>query len=110
MLAIRRAGIPPGLYATLKHLATLHNPMFHRNENLRLSNWATLRFIRCYVEDLEHLKLPRGVTEQATALVEEAGSRLEIVDERPEPAPIDVTFEGRSGRFSSRRSNLRRSW
>jgi len=94
MLAIRRAGIPPGLYATLKHLATLHNPAFYKNENLRLSNHATPRFIRCYVEDLEHLYLPRGLVEQATAIVKEAGSRLLIVDERPEPATLDLTFAG----------------
>jgi len=94
MLAIRRAGIPPGLYATLKHLATLHNPTFHKNENLRLSNHATPRFIRCYVEDLEYLYLPRGLVEQATAIVEEAGSRLVIVDERPEPVPIELAFQG----------------
>ena len=94
MLAIRRAGIPPGLHATLKHLATLHNPEFHKNENLRLSNHATPRFIRCYVEDLEHLHLPRGLTEQATALVADAGSRLAIVDERVDPPTIDVRFTG----------------
>ena len=94
MLAIRRAGIPPGLYATLKHLATLHNPAFYKNENLRLSNHATPRFIRCYVEDLEFLYLPRGLVEQATGLVEEAGSRLVIIDERPEPEPLDLAFAG----------------
>jgi len=94
MLAIRRAGIPPGLYATLKHLATLHNSAFYKNENLRLSNHATPRFIRCYVEDLEHLFLPRGLVEQATGIVEEAGSRLVIVDVRPEPASLGLAFSG----------------
>jgi superfamily II DNA or RNA helicase len=94
MLAIRRAGIPPGLYATLKHLATLHNPAFYKNENLRLSNHATPRFIRCYVEDLEFLYLPRGLVDQATGIVEEAGSRLVIIDERPEPEPLDLSFAG----------------
>jgi superfamily II DNA or RNA helicase len=94
MLAICRAGIPPGLYATLKHLATLHNPEFHKNENLRLSNHATPRFIRCFVEDLEHLYLPRGLTERAVGLIEDAGSRLVIVDERAEPADMEVTFRG----------------
>ncbi len=94
MLAIRRAGIPPGLYATLKHLATLHNPAFYKNENLRLSNHATPRFIRCYVEDFEHLYLPRGLVEQATAIVDEAGSRLLIVDERPEPDSVNLEFAG----------------
>lgn len=53
MLAIRRAGIPPGLYASLKHLAVLHNSEFHKNEWLRMSNHAASRFIRCYAEDLE---------------------------------------------------------
>ncbi|MEX0659917.1 MAG: histone-like nucleoid-structuring protein Lsr2, partial [Egibacteraceae bacterium] len=94
MLAIRRAGIPPGLYASLKHLAVLHNPAFHKNERLRMSNHATPRFIRCYAEDLEHLYLPRGVTEAAAALVAEAGSRLEIHDVRSEPPPLEVTFTG----------------
>ncbi|HWB71538.1 MAG TPA: DEAD/DEAH box helicase family protein [Egibacteraceae bacterium] len=94
MLAIRRAGIPPSLYATLKHLAVLHNPEFHKNQQLRLSNHATPRFIRCYAEDLEHLRLPRGLTEAATKLIEEAGSRLEIVDARSEPARIEAAFAG----------------
>lgn len=94
MLAIRRAGIPPGLYASLKHLAVLHNPEFHKNERLRMSNHATPRFIRCYAEDLENLYLPRGVTEAAATLVAEAGSRLEVDDVRREPAPLEVTFMG----------------
>ncbi len=94
MLAIRRAGVPPGLYASLKHLAMLHNPEFHKHERLRMSNHATPRFIRCYAEDLEHLYLPRGVTEAAATLVAEAGSRLAVDDVRSEPAPLEVTFTG----------------
>jgi superfamily II DNA or RNA helicase len=94
MLAIRRTGVPPGVYATLKHLATLRNPAFEKNEDLRLSNHATPRFLRCYVEDLEHLHLPRGLVEQAAAIIAEAGSRLAVVDERTEPDAIDLTFRG----------------
>ena len=94
MLAIRRAGIPPGLLATLKHLAVLHNPEFHKNERLRISNHATPRFIRCYHEDVEHLFLPRGLTEAAGALVAKAGSRLDVVDERAEAAPVELAFRG----------------
>jgi superfamily II DNA or RNA helicase len=94
MLAIRRAGIPTGLYTTLKHLAMLPNPQFHKNQNLRLSNHATPRFIRCFEEDLEHLHLPRGLVEQAAALVAEAGSRLAVRDVRTEPSAIEFTFSG----------------
>jgi hypothetical protein len=94
MLAIRRAGIPPGLLATLKHLAVLHNPEFHKNERLRISNHATPRFIRCYDEDVEHLFLPRGLTDAAGALVSQAGSCLHVVDERVEPAAVELVFRG----------------
>ena len=104
MLAIRRAGIPPGLYATLKHLATLHNPTFHKNENLRLSNHATPRFIRCYAEDLEYLYLPRGLVDQVKAIVEEAGSRLLVIDERPNPRPSICPLTVSSGLRRSRLS------
>jgi superfamily II DNA or RNA helicase len=94
MLAICRTGIPPGLYATLKHLATLPNPAFEKNESLRLSNHATPRFLRCYVEGREHLHLPRGLVEQATSIIEDAGSRLAVIDERTEPDAIDLAFRG----------------
>ncbi len=94
MLAIRRAGIPPGLLASLKHLAVLHNPEFHKNEKLRISNHATPRFIRCYDEDVEHLFLPRGLTDAAGALVAKAGSCLRVVDERAEPAAVELAFRG----------------
>lgn len=94
MLAMRRAGLPPGLHASLKHLAVLSNPEFHKNQNLRLSNHATPRFVRCYEEDVEHLYLPRGLADQAAEIVEEAGSRLEVTDARPEPVPVDLGFAG----------------
>ncbi|MEO3779935.1 hypothetical protein ABGB16_24495 [Micromonospora sp. B11E3] len=92
MLAIRRAGLPASLLASLKHAASLANPEFYKNENLRLSNWNTPRFVRCYREDLEFLYLPRAMADKATELVAQAGSRLDITDRRADPPPIDVTF------------------
>jgi hypothetical protein len=80
MLAIRRAGLPPSLLASLKHLASLHNPQFYERQRMGFSVWNTPRFLRCYAETLEHLYLPRGVLDEAQALVKEAGSRLEITD------------------------------
>lgn len=103
MLAVRRAGLPPSLLASLKHMASLANPEFYKNENLRISNWKTPRFVRCYVEDFEFLYLPRAMAEKARDLVNAAGSRLEIVDRRPDPDRIDVRFVGslRSGQSSA---------
>ena len=95
MLAVRRAGLPPALHASLKHLATLPNPQFHRNQQLRLSNYATPRFIRCYEEDIDSLYLPRGLTDHAAEIVGQAGSRLVIEDRRPVPPAIAFTFTGK---------------
>lgn len=92
MLAIRRAGLPASLLASLKHAASLANPEFYKNENLRLSNWNTPRFVRCYTEDLEFLYLPRAMAHKAVELMAQAGSRLDITDRRADPPPIDVTF------------------
>ena len=94
MLAIRRAGLPPGLLASLKHLASLHNPQFYEKQRMGFSVWNTPRFLRCYTETLEHLYLPRGVLEEAQALVGEAGSHLEITDVRPQPGQLGVSFTG----------------
>jgi superfamily II DNA or RNA helicase len=86
MLAVDRIGLPPALIASLKHLASLHNPKFYENERLRFSNHDTPRFIRCYRESLGELLLPRGLEEQAGAIFRAAGSRLEVgTEERDLP-------------------------
>jgi superfamily II DNA or RNA helicase len=92
MLAMRRAGLPPSLLASLKHAASLANPEFYKNENLRISNWNTPRYVRCYAEDLEFLYLPRAMADKARDLVAQADSRLEITDRRADPPSIEVAF------------------
>ena len=91
-LAIERAGLPPALVASLKHLASLHNPIFYEKQRQRFSTWATPRFIRCYEEDLEWLHLPRGLIDEATELVRQAGSRLEVGDARPVSETVEFDF------------------
>ncbi len=81
-LAIFRAGLPPAFVAALKHLASIHNPKFYENEQLRFSNWDTPRFIQAYREDLEWIYLPRGLIERTTEVVTAVGSKLEISDRR----------------------------
>ncbi len=94
MLAVRRSGLPASLLASLKHASSLANPEFYKNENLRISNWNTPRFIRCYREDLEFLYLPRAMADKAQALITDAGSTLLITDRRAQPTPIEVNFVG----------------
>jgi superfamily II DNA or RNA helicase len=94
MLSIERAGLPPALTAALKHLGSIANPEFYEKQRMRFSTWNTPRFISCYQEDLEWLHLPRGLTEQVEQLVNQLGSRLNIVDDRPEHAQVGFRFAG----------------
>lgn len=91
-LAIARADLPPSLLAELKHLASLHNPLFYERQRLRLSTHQTPRLIRCYGEDLTHLHLPRGLLHQVEDAVANAGSRLVTDDRRPTHTQLPLAF------------------
>ena len=90
-LAIRKASLPPSLLAELKHLASLHNPLFYERQRLRLSTHQTPRLIRCYEEDLTHLHLPRGLLAQVEDAVR--ARRRPARDRRP---AADATSRSRS--------------
>ncbi len=96
-VSIARIGLPPSLVASLKHLASLHNPEYYEKERLRFSTFRTPRFVRCYWEDLEHLHLPRGLLPQCERIVSEAGSRLDVADKRPDPPRLELEFRGSLG-------------
>lgn len=93
-LAVDRVGLPPALLASLKHLASVHNPEFHQREQLRLSTWRVPRLIRRYDEDLDTLYLPRGLVDETAALIAAAGSSLDIDDARPVGPRHAFTFHG----------------
>lgn len=94
MLSIRRSGLPPAMVAGLKHLASISNPTFHEKERLRFSTWDTPRFIRCYREDLDWLSVPRGLIDPVCQLIANAGSELELTDNRTVLEAIDLEFNG----------------
>lgn len=75
--------LPPALLATLKHAATLANPVFYERQRRRASTWDTPRFLRTYDETISgDLVLPRGLRDRLTSIVEQAGSRVEFIDDR----------------------------
>jgi len=67
----------------LKHAASMPNPIFFERQRRRASTWDVPRFIRSYDETLDgDLILPRGLLTRLDSLITQAGSRLEILDQR----------------------------
>ncbi|MBV9871938.1 MAG: DEAD/DEAH box helicase family protein [Frankiaceae bacterium] len=91
-VAIERVGLPPALIASIKHAASLHDAEFYDRERRRMSTWGVPRFIRAYSEDIDWLDLPRGLLETVEKLVTDAGSKLDISDDRPVAEEIELTF------------------
>jgi hypothetical protein len=92
-ITVNGADLPPPLLATLKHAASMPNPAFYERQRRRASTWDTPRFLRSYDETLTgDLILPRGLLDRLTALVEQAGSRLELTDARDPGRPHTFGF------------------
>jgi superfamily II DNA or RNA helicase len=85
--------LTPALHATLKHAASMTNPLFYERQRLRMSTWDTPRFLRSYYETLDGgLVLPRGLADMAASLVEQAGSHLDVTDKRQAGEAREFTF------------------
>jgi superfamily II DNA or RNA helicase len=75
--------LTPATLATLKHAASMANPLFYERQRRQLSTWDAPRFLRSYDETLDGgLVLPRGLVDTVTRIVGEAGSRVDVADDR----------------------------
>jgi hypothetical protein len=96
MITVNGADLPPALLATLKHAASMPNPIFYERQRRRASTWDTLRFLRSYDETLNgDLVLPRGLYDRLGILITQAGSRLQITDQRSSGEPRAFEFTAR---------------
>ena len=116
------------MLATLKHAASMANPAFYDRQRRRMSTWDMPRFLHSYRRDARRrLVLPRGLLDVVATVVEEAGARLELGDERVAGEPqTDFAFTAGCARpaaarsptwqitiwacSSRRRARARRSW
>jgi hypothetical protein len=87
--------LTPSLAATLRHAASIPNPVFYERQRMRASTWNVPRFLYGFDETIDGgLILPRGLIGTISALAGEAGSHLEITDERSGGTRQEFTFTG----------------
>lgn len=92
-IRVEQAELTPGLAATLRHAASMHNPLFYERQRMRASTWNIPRFLHSYDETLDGgLILPRGMLDTVTSLADQADSRLDITDERSAGTQQEFTF------------------
>jgi superfamily II DNA or RNA helicase len=91
-IRLEQAELTPALAAALRHAASMHNPDFYERQRMRASTYNIPRFLHCYAETIDGgLVLPRGMLEAVTSLAAQAGSRLNVTDDRCPGGSQDLT-------------------
>jgi superfamily II DNA or RNA helicase len=91
-IRLEQAELTPGLAATLRHTASMHNPEFYERQRMRASTYNIPRFLHCYQETIDGgLILPRGMLDAVTSLATQSGSCLNITDDRSPGTRQDFT-------------------
>jgi hypothetical protein len=91
-IRLEQAELTPALAAALRHAASMHNPEFYERQRMRASTYNIPRFLHCYQETVDGgLILPRGMLDTVTSLAVQAGSRLNVADERSPGDSQDLT-------------------
>jgi superfamily II DNA or RNA helicase len=92
-ITVEGTDLSPALLATLKHAASMANPVIYERQRRRASTWDTPRYLRNYDETVAgDLVLPRGLLDRLRDLVQEAGGRLDLTDERSQGDPHTFNF------------------
>ncbi len=70
----------------------MHNPQFYEKQRMRASTWDIPRFLQFFDETVDGgLVVPRGMLATVTELAAQAGSKLDLADERAAGAPQGFT-------------------
>jgi hypothetical protein len=86
-IRVELADVTPALAASLRHAASMHNPQFYERQRMRASTWDIPRFLQFFETIDGGLIVPRGMLATVTELVAQAGSRLDLTDERRDGTP-----------------------
>jgi len=94
MLYIEKVGISHRGLNALKRLAAFRNPEFFKAQAMRLSTYGKPPIISCSEETPTYLCLPRGCETDVMDLLDEAGIKVEWLDQTCTGKIINVAFNG----------------
>lgn len=94
MVYIPKDGFSQRALNRLKRLASFKNPVFFRQQAMRLSTFGIPRIISCADETLEYLCLPRGCENDLSTELKSFDVTIQVKDHRNAGRPIDVEFNG----------------
>ena len=93
-LYIPKDGLNPGLRNRLLRVAAFQNPEFYAAQAMRLSTFGKPRVVACAEDHPHHIGLPRGCLGDVRAVLDNAGVRAVLRDERQAGTTLDVRFQG----------------
>jgi superfamily II DNA or RNA helicase len=94
MLFIPKAGISQKAMNRLKRFASFKNPMFYKQQAMRLPTYGHPRVISCADETEAYLCLPRGCEPELVSELEKLGIEIQHIDKTHQGRRIDVEFNG----------------
>lgn len=94
MLFIPKAMISQRALNRLKRLASFKNPMFYKQQAMRLSTYGHSRVVSCADETKDYLCLPRGCESELSHELEALGIDIRFIDKTYSGKRIDVEFNG----------------
>ena len=94
MLFIPKEGISQKAMNRLKRLASFKNPMFYKQQAMRLPTYGYPRVISCADETEAYLGVPRGCEPELVSLLEKLGIEIRLIDKTHKGRKIDVKFNG----------------
>ena len=94
MLFISKTGLSQKAMNRIKRLASFKNPMFYKQQAMRLPTYGHARVISCADETKEYLCLPRGCEPELVSELQGLGIEIDFIDKTHKGVKIDVEFNG----------------
>lgn len=94
MVHVPLDGLPGVVVTELKHVASVSNPEFYRRQAQRFSTFGVPRLVTCFELDETELRIPRGLLDEAKAVLVDAGFAVDARIDADVPAAFAVRFEG----------------